>query len=577
MPSIELFLPVENIIAYLLIAGVFEALAIYLFQFRSTPGAILLVCCQICKGIWVLALAFCSMNSDLPAKLFWARFTEWMPVLLIYFWFEFIWEVSQQKAKKLAALPYSVRGIVIALVLIIGFDNWLNWYWGIISLNGQVLSIAFGPAARVTMIFCYLLNLVCLGLSVHWIYSTNGLRRKQAVVLSVTPLFNFIGNVAGYAFAFQIVSPKMVGMLLSAVYVTWVFYWWRIYSILPMAQDTVTRNLNDGLIVVDEKGYIVDMNPAAKIIFKGIPVIVGQKFAETAASWPVLSEIDENPSAETIEVKRDFAAECRFYQIKTLLFSTPQGHRLGKTLLFKDITAQKRDQAKLVDQQKALSIMAERERLGRELHDGQGQLWSYIHMQVEAARSLLEKNELVQTGSLLEKLAGITQDVHIDLRESIAGLQVAAAREGIWQTIEEYFQWFEQNYGIHTKLVISNEFTAGLLSQTTEVQLLRIVQEALTNIRKHAKAQQVKVIAQVNNGLAEIRVEDDGYGFDLAAGSEKKGSFGLKIMRERSAEIGAQFHILSMLGAGTTVILQIPLHAGDNITPELLQSGGKEM
>ncbi len=562
MPSVEVFLPIDNIIVYLLIAAVFEALAIYLFQFRSTPGAMMLVYCQICKGIWVCAKAFCSMSPDLPTKLFWARFTEWMPLLLIYFWFEFIWEVSQQKAKKHAVLPYLVRGIVAALVLIIGFDNWLGWYWGPISLDGQVLSIAFGPAAQANMIFCYLLNLVCLGLSVHWVYSTNGLRRQQAIVLSVTPLFNFIGNILGYIFEFQVVPPQIVGMLLSAVYVTWVFYWWRIYSILPMAQDAVTRNMNDGLIVIDEKGYIVDMNPAAKTILTGIPAVVGDKFAEVGNAWPVLLEIDGKSSSETWEAARDFADERHYYQISTLLFQTPQGHMLGKTILFKDITEQKRDQAKLVDQQKALSIMVERERLGRELHDGHGQLWSYINMQVETARSLLEKKDFVQTDLLLEKLASVTQDIHVDLRESITGLQLSATREGVWQTLEDYLQWFKQNYEIETILIISDEFAAGLMPQTTEVQLLRIIQEALTNIRKHAKAQRVKVIVRVNNGIAELRVEDDGCGFDFAESSEKKGSFGLKIMQERSAEIGAQFHIQSKQGIGTSVILQIPLFAG---------------
>jgi two-component system nitrate/nitrite sensor histidine kinase NarX len=57
-------------------------------------------------------------------------------------------------------------------------------------------------------------------------------------------------------------------------------------------------------------------------------------------------------------------------------------------------------------------------------------------------------------------------------------------------------------------------------------------------------------------------VEDDGCGFDLAAAAEKKGSFGLKIMQERAAEIGAQFHICSRPGIGTKVILQVPLTIG---------------
>lgn len=577
MPSVDIVLPVDNIIMYLFIAAIFEALAVYLMQFRKIPGAMLLVGCQICKGIWISAKVFCSMNPDLLTKLFWMRFTEGMPLLLTYFWFEFILQVSQQRGKVLTAVQYFIRILVVGLLFIIGLDNWLGWYWEAITVDGQVLKFDFGPGARVNMIVCYLLNLLSLGLSIRWIYSTNGLRKKQAIVLSVTPLFNLMGNVLGYTLDVQAVEAQVLGLLLSALYVTWTFYWWRIYSILPLAQEAVTRNMTDGLMVIDKKGYIVDMNPAAKTIFTGIAVTIDDHFDDVVAAWPVLSGISYNPNLEDFEANRDVDNQSYIYQIRTLLFKNPQGHYLGKTIIIKDITEQKRNQAKLVDQQKALSIIGERERLGRELHDGHGQLWSYINMQVEAARSFLDKKDVVQADVLLEKLAGVTQDVHVDLRESITGLQLTATQEEVWQTLEEYLQWFRQNYGIDTQLIRSKEFTDGLLSPTTEVQILRIIQETLTNIRKSAKARHVKIIVRVNGAYGEIWVEDDGCGFDVAMGMEKKGSFGLKIMQERAAEIGGQLHIHSTPGAGTKVQLQVPLDFSKNIKSELLYKDGKEM
>lgn len=288
MSAVTTFVPIDNIVLYLSITAIFEGLAVYLFQFRKTPGAMMLVYCQLCKGVWVAAKVFCGMSPDLPSKLFWARFTEWMPLLLIFFWFEFIWEVSRPQGKIALALRYVIRGIVAALVLIIGFDSQLGWYYGPMTLDGQVLSIAFGPAAWVTMYFCYALNLISLGLSVRWIYSTKGLRRQQAIVLAVTPLFNFIGNILSYALSLQTVSPQIVGQLFSAFYVTWVFYRWRVYSILPLAQDAVTHDMIDGLVIVDEKGYIVDLNPAAKTILTGLPAASGEPFKNLVDAWPSL-------------------------------------------------------------------------------------------------------------------------------------------------------------------------------------------------------------------------------------------------------------------------------------------------
>lgn len=568
MSSVTTFMPVDNTILYLGITAVFEALAIYLFQFRKTPGAMMLVYCQLCKGIWVAAKVFCGTSPDLPTKLFWARLTEWMPLLLIYFWFEFIWESSRPQGKLTAILRYAVRGIVAGLVLIIGFDGWLGWYYGPMTLNGQLLTIAFGPAAWATLVFCYALNLICLGLSVRWIYATQGLRRQQAIVLAVTPLFNFFGSILSYTLNLQVVSPLIVGQLLSACYVTWVFYRWRVYSILPLAQDAVTHDMIDGLVVVDEKGYIVDLNPAAQTILAGLPAAIGEPFKNVAAAWPPLSGIGDGEEPETREASRKGGAQQRFYQLRALPLKTPQGNPLGKTILLKDITRQKQDEKRMLEAEKALSILTERERLGRELHDGQGQLWSYFHVQLEAVRSLLGKNDPAQAGVLLNKLAGNIQNMHVDIRESITGLQLTAtAEQGIWQSLEEYLQWFRQNYEIAATLTIDQAFIPGLLPPTTEVQLLRIIQEALTNIRKHANARQVNITITASGGWVNIEVADDGHGFDPAAAAAKKGSFGLKIMQDRADEIGAQLCINSTPNTGTRLSLQIPVTDGKEALP----------
>ena len=79
-------------------------------------------------------------------------------------------------------------------------------------------------------------------------------------------------------------------------------------------------------------------------------------------------------------------------------------------------------------------------------------------MQLKAARSLLGKNDSAQAGVLLNKLAGNIQNMHVDIRESITGLQLAASGEqGIWQSLAEYLQWFRQNYEIAATLTVSQD------------------------------------------------------------------------------------------------------------------------
>lgn len=565
------FAPIDNIIAYLFIAAVFEALAIYLYQFRRTPGALLLVYCQVCKGVWVAAEAFCTLGPDLPAKLFWVRFTDWAPLLLIYFWFEFIWEVSQQKGRLATVALYAVRGLTAAFVLIIAFDGWLGWYYGPVSLAGQVLTIGYGPAVWPMMAFCYALNVVCLAVSVRWVYMARGLRRRQALALAITPVFNFLGTLLGYTIelpALQAVSPQKAGQLLSAFYVTWVFYRWRVYSILPLAQDAVTRRMDDGLMVVDEKGYIVDMNPAAKAIFAGLPAAVGDRFAQVAAAWPVMDEVGAVP--EGVEASRVLGGESRFYLISTIPLETPQGNPLGRTMVFKDITQQKRDQQKLLENEKALAILTERDRLGRELHDGQGQIWNYLGLELQSVRAQIDGGRAEAAAAQLERLLGVVREQNADTRESIVGLKkTAAASDDFVTNLENYLKWYEKNNGIAVSFSLPATPITGLLGQAGEVQLLRIILEALTNVRKHAEAREAKVIVEKTDKEVTVTVEDDGRGFDMAVGPGERKSFGLQIMAERAEEAGGRLEIESRPGGGTRVMVHFPLDAKESMVDSI--------
>jgi signal transduction histidine kinase len=93
------------------------------------------------------------------------------------------------------------------------------------------------------------------------------------------------------------------------------------------------------------------------------------------------------------------------------------------------------------------------------------------------------------------------------------------------------------------------------------VQLLRIVQEALTNVRKHARARAVRVGLSVTGGAAEAVVEDDGLGFDPSrVGTTQPAVFGLRFMRERAEEVGGTVCVDSRPGAGTRVVIRVPLH-----------------
>ena len=163
------------------------------------------------------------------------------------------------------------------------------------------------------------------------------------------------------------------------------------------------------------------------------------------------------------------------------------------------------------------------------------------------------------------KLETASHDLFVDVRETILGLQMVGQGDiHLAEMLKEYSQRFSQLSGLQVDICIGPEAEDIELPAETELQLLRIVQEALTNIRKHAAAAGAQVSFQVLDGRLELRVSDDGQGFDPAQARRDlpRTHFGLDIMRERAEAIGATFHLESRPEAGAVVTLQLPLAQG---------------
>ncbi|MDR3560803.1 MAG: ATP-binding protein [Negativicutes bacterium] len=127
--------------------------------------------------------------------------------------------------------------------------------------------------------------------------------------------------------------------------------------------------------------------------------------------------------------------------------------------------------------------------------------------------------------------------------------------KGLVPSLREYLKWYEDNYGITVHMKISGEMPPQLTS-TDELQLVRIIQEALTNIRKHARASLVQVAFLSSGDRDLVEITDDGCGFDTCAVYENH--YGLNIMRERAEAFGGRVVIKSAPGGGTRVTIWLP-------------------
>lgn len=199
----------------------------------------------------------------------------------------------------------------------------------------------------------------------------------------------------------------------------------------------------------------------------------------------------------------------------------------------------------------------ERLRLAHELHDETGQALTAALLEIKALEHSINDNSLDRLRRLQRQMEGIGKSLHrvaSDLRP--AALDELGLRAAIAAHMEE---WSEQT-GIETDFECDANVLESLPDET-RTAIYRVVQESLTNVARHAtNAKIVSLVMERNGDVLQLTIEDDGEGFETAAGSDRRG-LGIAGMKERVSLIGGSLEVESSPGAGTAVFVRIPSRA----------------
>lgn len=206
-----------------------------------------------------------------------------------------------------------------------------------------------------------------------------------------------------------------------------------------------------------------------------------------------------------------------------------------------------------------LAAVEERHRLARELHDGIAQSVAFLHMKLQVARHALDRGDLEEAGRQLAELEDRARATYSEIRHGIFSLKSTPQPGATFaESLAKYLHEFAEQARIEVRQRLGPG-AAQPLPAAIEIQLIRIVQEALTNVLRHAHATVVTVEFAHVDGCVEVCVTDDGRGFDPAAPVAEGRHYGLAIMRERAAALGGHCEIESAPGCGTRVRARIPL------------------
>jgi two-component system nitrate/nitrite sensor histidine kinase NarX len=217
------------------------------------------------------------------------------------------------------------------------------------------------------------------------------------------------------------------------------------------------------------------------------------------------------------------------------------------------------ENARLYESSQSAAALTERERIASEMHDGLAQTLSYLNLKTDQALGFIELEHADEAKAQLEMMQPAIQDAYNTLRQALVGLREdSIAQDRFGEELKISLQDFQEKSNVAASLEVDDSCLSEI-SKEEQIQLLRITQESLTNVRKHAEATAAEVSLTKNGEMITLSISDDGKGFDPANVVEDgTPHLCLKIMRGRVERVGGSLTIQSQPDHGTQIIVRVP-------------------
>ncbi len=550
-----------NIWPSLLTVLLLLTLAIYSGRKRSMPGAVPFAIGCLLAALWVAGSVLSYAAVDVGAKIFWYKFESiWQlsaSTAITCFVLEYVWPgrwLTRRNLILLAIVP--LLDIFLILTNDLHHLEWRSFVFEVPVIARQ------GAAGWFALAYAYSLGILNI-IALAWLFWRSPQHRWPAAIMLTGQIAIRIVYLLGVVNLLSSeLSIDILGIGFLFLMYAIVLFGFRIFDPISLAHQTAIEQLRSGMLVLDPQERVVSMNPSAEQIL-GTPArqAKGRLIRELLPAYPdwplgVADKTEIEFSSNTEQAIRDY----------TLSISPLKDFRqldIGCLLMLRDVTEQKKIQAKIVEQQRALAMLHERERLARELHDSLGQVFAFINTQGQTIQRLLGRGNISTAQIYADRLVEVARDADMDIRESILGLRATLFEQRFFSILEQYLARFEKNFNIRAELSKPGTIGDDTFKPLVEVQLLRILQEALTNVRKHANANSVRITFALNDSCVWVTIHDDGQGFDPAGRHENVDEHvGLRVMQERAEEVGGSMRVHSEPGQGTVVEVCIPVNEG---------------
>jgi PAS domain S-box-containing protein len=536
------------------------SLAVYSWRRRRLPGALPFTAALLFGALWAAGSILEFSAVEVADQIVWIKFQAiWqLPVSTAVTCFILEYAMPGRWVNRRVLLLLSILPLLFLLLIVTNDFHLLVWR----SFSyGDPVTPLLGPLGWIGIAYGY--GFVMVNLTVFsWMFIRSPQHRGFVMIMLLGQLVFRTSYLLEKTHVLQMDLPgDLFGIGFVYVLYAIALFRFQVLDPMPFARHMAISQMREGMLVLDLEGRVVSLNPASEQIL-GVAErqVKGQSIVDLLPAYQAgLLEAEETE----IEL---ISQEVRHYTLASSSMHDWRGQAVGRLLLLHEVTGQKRAQAQLLEQQRAVVILNERESLARELHDSIGQTLGYAAFQVDAACEQITKGQAKLAAVQLDRLGNALREAHADVRAHILDLQAAPVpHQPYFAGLRHYLNGFTHNYSIQAVLSVDEKLGNEVFPPDVGMHIFRILQEALSNARKHGMARCVEVAFHMEDHLVRMTIQDDGAGFDPDQFTPAEEShFGLRFMRQRAEAMGGCLFVVSQRGQGTQVVLEIPIRRSED-------------
>lgn len=494
-------------------------------------------------------------TSTIAGRVFWSKMGYIAFAGAITFFLFFAMEFSG--AEKYFSHPYWLFYLIVPVIVLalVWTNEWHGLIWNSFTWrdppDNRFLIFGRGALFPLFVVYGYVMLLVSSFFLFRSVLGYRYIYRRQAVIIMAAMVAPW---VAHFIYIFKLgpagLDTTPFGLTLTGVLLALNISRWHLLDLSPVARDWVIEEMQQGVIIVDDRLRLIDMNPAARTMLNLKPADLGQPLTGPIADWTSLSTV-ANASHE-VEWP---GPPTRVLSVTNSVLSTRRHEAAGYLLLCHDITETKQTREALWQRNLELAVLEERETLSRDLYAETSHILSRIVSLGHEAINFLEHEHNVGVAAALAELVEIAGSSETNLDAFIRNRPPDAGMPDYFELLARYTDHFSQSHPLTVTLTHPPRIAGNLLSPMAQIQLLRMIQETLlhTVLVVSGKSAQI-IISEQENWVQTVIVCLTGATDTLQQDERSL----LSLLQTRVETVGGVVDIRATSGRESHLVIQLP-------------------